>query len=233
METKNNIILIVILIIFIIVSLILGGIIIYDKILIDDENKDIINNNLSLENNDNSNVVEQKQDFYQVLNLSPIGGMAVLYNGEVYVDVYDSTTMIDKVYVEGKFQTLIKTRENYKEYNFGDLNVVTENPYSDNTINSSKWLKLNIQDVEAIYNNKYGQAISPVDPKYGIIMLNKDKTVSYISINELIAGNVNPVKLPADNIDKIVYENNMGYTTFIIYSDGYKINVNALISGNN
>ena len=58
----------------------------------------------------------EKNDTYQVLSLSPIRGHAVVYNGEVYVNVYDTTPNIDDVYGAGKYQTLVQSRNNYKEY---------------------------------------------------------------------------------------------------------------------
>lgn len=159
---------------------------------------------------------------YQVLVLGPIEGYAVLYKGEVYVNVYDSTPNIDNVYGEGKFQILVNTRNNYKEYNFDGLEVKGGN------ING-KWQKLNISNVKKLYNNDYGQAISNINPKYGILMLCDDNTVSYISILDLINGNSNPQKLEVTNVKDIVAENHMGYTTYVVDANNNKTNVNDLI----
>ena len=221
MEEKKNTGLVVALVIFILISLGLGGFICYDKLMNKESNSS--NNEPIQQTNENNTAVEAntKKDAYQVLALSPIDGHAVVYNGEVYVNVYDSTTNIDSVYGEGKFQTLVKTRNSYKQYDFGNLNVVVDG--------SNKWLKLNVADVKAVYNNEYGQALSSTNPKYGIIILNSDSTVSYISIKDLIESNVNPTKLDATNISSIKTEDNDGYTTYLVKADGTKIDVNTLI----
>lgn len=213
MDGKKNNGLIITLIIFIIITVVLGSFIIYDKTL-NNQNKKDLNKNEIIEN------------YYQVLELSPMSGHAVLYNGEVYVNIYDSTSKINTVYGNDKFQTLIKTRENYKDYDFGNLKVVTSSTLD----SSSKWLKLDISKVDSIYNNNYGQSITPNNPKYGILMINEDKTVSYISIGDLILGNIQPTKLKTSNISSIVTEDNGGYTTYLISSDGSKTDVNTLIN---
>lgn len=219
MDGKKNNGLIIALIIFIIISVVLGSFIIYDKALNNQNKKDEINEK-DLKKD------ESIEDYYQVLELSPISGQAVLYNGEVYVNIYDSTSKINTVYGNDKFQTLIKTRENYKDYDFRNLKVVTSSTLD----SSSKWLKLNTSNVDSIYNNNYGQSITPNNPKYGILMINEDKTVSYISIGDLILGNIQPTKLETSNISSIVTEDNGGYTTYLISSDGSKTDVNTLIN---
>lgn len=219
MDGKKNNGLIIALIIFIIITVVLGSFIIYDKTL-NNQNKNDEINEKDLKKD------ESIEDYYQVLELSPISGHAVLYNGEVYVNIYDSTSKINTVYGNDKFQTLIKTRESYKDYDFGNLKVVTSSTLD----SSSKWLKLNTSNVDSIYNNNYGQSITPNNPKYGILMINEDKTVSYISIGDLILGNIQPTKLETSNISSIVTEDNGGYTTYLISSDGSKTDVNTLIN---
>lgn len=219
MDGKKNNGLIITLIIFIIITVVLGSFIIYDKTLNNQNKNDEIN-----EKDLNKN--ESIENYYQVLELSPISGHAVLYNGEVYVNIYDSTSKINTVYGNDKFQTLIKTRESYKYYDFKNLKVVTSSTLD----SSSKWLKLDISTVDSIYNNNYGQSITLNNPKYGILMINEDKTVSYISIGDLILGNIQPTKLETSNISSIVTEDNGGYTTYLISSDGSKTDVNTLIN---
>lgn len=222
MEGKtNNRGYVVALIIFIVISLGLGGFIGYDKLV---NNKSENTDKVETDVNDNGEIESStKTDSYQVLDLEPIGGTAVMYNGEVYVNVYDSTPTIDNVYGEGKFQTLMQTRNNYQEYSFGNLVVTIEE------IGSTKWLKLNVSNVKLVHNNNYGQALSNANPKYGIVMINSDGTVSYIRIEDLINGNSNPIKLDVTGVSNVVTENNMGYTTYLLKSDGTKIDVNALI----
>lgn len=219
MDGKKNNGLIITLIIFIIITVVLGSFIIYDKTLNNQNKNDEINEK-------DLNKDESIENYYQVLELSPMSGHAVLYNGEVYVNIYDSTSKINTVYGNDKFQTLIKTRENYKYYDFGNLKVVTSSTLD----SSSKWLKLDISKVDSIYNNNYGQSITPNNPKYGILMINEDKTVSYISIGDLILGNIQPTKLETNNISNIVTEDNGGYITYLINSDGNKTDVNTLIN---
>lgn len=219
MDGKKNNGLIITLIIFIIITVVLGSFIIYDKTLNNQNKNDEINEK-------DLNKDESIENYYQVLELSPMSGHAVLYNGEVYVNIYDSTSKINTVYGNDKFQTLIKTRESYKYYDFKNLKVVTSSTLD----SSSKWLKLDISKVDSIYNNNYGQSITPNNPKYGILMINEDKTVSYISIGDLILGNIQPTKLETSNISSIVTEDNGGYTTYLISSDGSKTDVNTLIN---
>ncbi len=218
---KKNTGLIAVLVIFIIISLGLGGFIVYDKLINNDADNTKITEN---ETNDKNTTTEEqttKKDTYQVLALSPIKGHAVLYNGDVYLNVYDSTPNIDNVYGEGKFQTLVKTRNNYQEYNFGDLTVSVDS--------TNKWLKLNTTNVKSIHNNEYGQALSSTNPKYGVVLINSDNTVSYISIKDLIDGNTNPTKLEATDISSVVSEDKGGITTYLVKTDGTKIDVNTLI----
>ncbi|MBE5806557.1 MAG: hypothetical protein E7313_07645 [Clostridiales bacterium] len=228
MEDKSkNTGLIIALVIFIIISLVLGGFIVYDKIINNDtESTKITEKESNEQTTTTDNEQTTKKDAYQVLELAPVGGIAVVYNGEVYVNVYDSTPNIDNIYGKGKFQTLTNTRNNYKEYNFGELIVTTK--YI-NAGGSGKWLKLNTSNVKLIYNNEYGQALSSVNPKYGIVMINSDSTVSYISTKDLIEGNVNTTKLDTTDISNVVTEDNGGYITYLVKSDGTKINVDTLI----
>ena len=221
METsKNNTGLIILLVIFIMISLFLGGFIVYDKFTTKDESKEVTTEDKTTK--EDNNVVSN--DSYQVLGLAPIGGYAVVYKNEVYVNVYDTTSNIDAVYGTNKYQTLIKTRNNYQEYSFGNLKIS-----SGAADELNKWLKLNISNVESIYNNEYGQALSEVNPKYGLILITTSKEVYYISIDSLISGNATPVKLNYSNVQKVVTETTYAYTTYLVNSNGEKTDINALI----
>lgn len=225
MEGKtNNTGLVVALVIFIMISLGLGVFIGYDKLI---NNKSENNNNQETEVNDSiepeTNI---KTDSYQVLELSPIGGLAVMYNGEVYVNINDSTQTIDYLYGNGKFQTLVNTRNNYQEYSFGNLTVTSKYV---NYGGLNKWLKLNISNVKSIHNNEYGQEIDTINPRYGIVMVNSDSSVSYIEIDDLIDGNINPTKLDVTGVSNVVTEDRGGYITYFVKEDGTKTDVNTLI----
>lgn len=218
-EKTNNTGLVVALVVFIIISLGLGIFIGYDKLT----NNEPENNNNTEVNDSIEKETNTKADSYQVLELAPIGGTAVMYNGEVYVNVYDSTPKIDSAYGDGNFQTLMATRNNYQEYSFGNLIVTVEE------IGITKWLKLNVSNVKLIHNNNYGQALSSNNPKYGIVMVNSDNSVSYIGIGDLINGNTNTTKLDVIDVSNVVTENMGGYTTYLVKNDGTKIDVNTLI----
>ena len=60
-------------------------------------------------------------------------------------------------------------------------------------------------------------------------MINSDKTVSFISTKDLIEGNVNPTKLDATDISSVASEDNGGYITYLVKSDGTKTDVNTFI----
>lgn len=117
------------------------------------------------------------------------------------------------MYGEGNFQTLLKTLKSYLEYNFDSVTI-------DN--NSKKWSKLNISGVKAIYNNEYGQATSSTNPKYGILMLKEDKTVSYIPIDSLIEEKVETMELNVEDITSIDIEEDMGLITKLVDVNGKK-----------
>ena len=214
---KRNKGLIVIVVILLIACIGMGCYIGYDKFLNneiedckttnDDNTKTKTNTEKPTENNNNNT--------YQVLLLSPIRGHAVVYNGEVYVDIKDTSSNVEEIYGYEMNNTLMKTREKYQEYSFGDLVMSVDR--------NNKWLKLNITNVKKIHNYEYGQTISNVDPAYGIIILNYDNSISYISTKDLIEGKNNTTKLDVTDIVDIVSEDNYGVSTYLVKSDGTKI----------
>ena len=60
-------------------------------------------------------------------------------------------------------------------------------------------------------------------------MINTDGAVSYIGIGNLINGNTNPTKLDVTCVSNVVTEDRGGYTTYLVKTDGTKIDVNTLI----
>ena len=217
-------ILTVLLILTIIAIIIMGYFIykIYNDKEIDNSQAGKIDNKISNidEPKENEAIENKENNKYAVLELSPIGGIAVLYNGEVYANVQDSTSNIDDIYGDGKYQTLINTRTTYKEYSFENLQVNN---------NETKWGKLNISNIKEIHNNIYGQAMDSSNPKYGIIMIDNDNKVYYISIRDLIEGNTKVTQLNVSNVADIVSEDNGGYTTYFINNNGKKEDVNRYI----
>lgn len=230
-KNKYNVI-IVILSITIILSIIMGIFLYVQKIKtekqIEELEKEIskseeIKENASNKINSDENKIEEakeNENNIAVLELSPIGGIALLYKGEVYVNVYDTTPNIDNVYGDGKYQILFNTRKTYREYEFDSLTINN---------NITKWLKLNESNVTAIHNNEYGQGISSENPKYGIIMLKEDKTLSYISILDLIEGKIETTKLNLNDINDIETEDDMGLTTYAVDRNGHKKDINDYI----
>ena len=217
-------ILTVLLILTIIAIIIMGYFIykIYNDKEIDNSQAGKIDNKISNidEPKENEDIENKENNKYAVLELSPIGGIAVLYNGEVYANVQDSTSNIDDIYGDGKYQTLINTRTTYKEYSFENLQVNN---------NETKWGKLNISNIKEIHNNIYGQAMNSSNPKYGIIMIDNDNKVYYISIRDLIEGNTKVTQLNVSNVADIVSEDNGEYTTYFINNNGKKEDVNRYI----
>lgn len=227
METnQKNKNLIMAVVVLLIVSFGLGGFVLYDKILNKENNK---NSNQTTENNQNN----CKENKYQIIRTDRIAvdGLAVLYNGEVFVNFYDEHMIsIEDIYGEGKFEKLVETRRNYKEYKFGNLE------FGVNIDKPSYWLKINVSNVKSIHYNIYGQALAGVgaghNPKYGIIMIHYDKTVSFINTGDLIDGNVNPIKLNVSDVIDIENGSTPGggaVATYLIKADGSKIDANTII----
>lgn len=211
------------LIVCAIIALAAVGFIVYERVVLFDKKEET---KVECNSQTNAEKTTQVESNYEVLELSPISGHAVLYNKEVYVNVYDSTANIDAVYGNGKFQTLIKTRNSYETYDFGKLKVSTRYV---NVSGSPRWLKLNSKNIKAIYNNEYGQALSPTNPKYGIIMVDENNEASYISIKSLIDGESTTTKLDIKNVSNVVTEMNNGATTYFVDINGVKTNVNDYI----
>lgn len=156
----------------------------------------------------------------------PSKSVALLYDGEVYVNVYGSTSNIDGVYGIGTYQNLVNTRNNYKKYSFNNFT------FMDDENNEFKGIKLNISNVKTIYENVFGQALSSTESdKYGIIFLKEDNTVSGISFKSLINGKTDvTIFTELTNIEKIVSTNLDGYETKAIDKDGNEYKINDYIS---
>lgn len=233
METKkNNIGLIIALIIFIVLSIILGGYLIYDKLntqtskIVDEtdtnleDSNNIIEKDTNFENsNDTTNTDESKSeisvvDFY-------FNSVAIVSEGSVYVNVFGSTPQIDDLFGKDTYQTLVATRNNYKEYNFDNFEYIL----ADNS--SFTGMKLNTNNVKKVYSYASGQALSS---NYGLILLNEDKTLSIISLYSLINGKTDVTSIPElSNIESIISENEMGMVTYAIDQNGEKFNLSSYI----
>ncbi len=214
MENKSTNKLVLPLIIFIILSIVLGGYIIYDQL--NNKSNDKENETNNTENTDNASKDEEKQDKISVTDFY-FDSVAIVSNGEVYVNVYGGTTDINNLFGEGTWDSLINTRANYKEYKFDNFEYMLND---NNTFNG---MKLNTSNVDKVYSIAYGQVVSP---NYGLILLNKDKTLAIISLYSLINGktDVTPIAGLTD-IENIVTENTNAMRTYAIDKDGNKIDL--------
>ena len=220
MEGNNKKSVVVIVILSLLV-LGLGGYIIYDKLFSSKNNDVEVSNEQSLEEQKVDDKI--KKDYIQLLRLSPIDGFAVLNNGEVYVNIYDTSTVVDDIFGEGKSQDLIKTREKYVNYSFS-------NDYVDIDLLKNRWMKLNVKNIKKIFNHSVGQTYSSSSAsKYGIIMLTNDNKIKFAKIEDLIYGISNIKDLPVDNVKDVVSEDHDGMITYLILNNGEKINVRTLI----
>lgn len=149
---KSNIWLVIALIIFIVLLIILCSYLVSGKLnnnSNNNSNKNLNNNSNQIENNveninENSNPSDKKSeisvvDFY-------FDSIAIVSDGSVYVNVYGSTTQFDNLFGEGTFQTLMSTRNNYKEYSFDNFEYILD----DNS--SFIGMKLNTSNVKKVYS---------------------------------------------------------------------------------
>ena len=175
-----------------------------------------------------TNQDSQEESINEEESNTPVGitefypnSIAVLVDGEVYVNVYGSTLDIDNLYGTDTYQTLINTRNNYQEFNFPLLN------YKDETNQSFTGMKLNTSNVKEIYAFASGQTFNN---NYGLILLNEDGTVSIISLYSLITGNQNVTTIESlANITSISSSNDNGYTTYATDEQGMLYNMNDYI----
>ncbi|MGN1329756.1 MAG: hypothetical protein ACI4VN_00230 [Clostridia bacterium] len=241
---KKNSGLVLTLIIFILLTLCLGGFILYDKLNeTSNENTSIesntinttskyANNEISNENSTvESNTVdteakntnnELKAEVPSKISVTDFyfDSVAILNEGSVYVNVYGSTPQIDTLFGDGTFQTLVATRNNYKEYTFNNFEYRKDN-------SNFKGMKLNVSNIEAVYSYENGQALST---NYGLILLNKDKTLSIISLYSLINGKTDVKSISnLSGITSVVSSDNGGITTYAIKENGEKIDLNDYI----
>lgn len=206
----------IVIIILSVVILGLGGYLVYDKVLSDD-NKE---SNNKVEESNNEELIENKQEENkekvnktetQVLQFYP-SSIAIVNNGEVYVNVSGSTPEIDNLYGDGTYQTLIATRNKYVEYTFDDFDVL------DQFNNNFKGLKLNIKDVQAVYSYARGQVY---DSYYGLFLLKNDNTVHGISLYSLITGKTQTTEISnLKGIVKFVTKSSDGNYTYAVDKDG-------------
>jgi len=146
----------------------------------------------------------------------------VIHKGdEVYVEVDINYKYMEEsityVYGEDKYQKLHESIEKHQVYNvdgYGEL----------------KGEKLEVSDVKKVVINHYGQDISDDSPEYGIFILHNDNTVSFCSLESLIEGTNEVVKLNKNNVVDIISISTNSNNTYYVYADDSMENVRGEIN---
>lgn len=210
---KTNGVLIGTLVFFIMLSISLGGFIVYDKFFIKDNTVRDSDLDSSKEEND---LIKSK---ISVTDFS-FDSVAIVSDGSVYVSINGNTLDIDNLFGGGTFQTLVATRKKYKDYAFDNFEYYKGN-------HSFKGMKLNVSNVESVYTYEAGQVMQKNN---GLILLNKDKTLSIISLYSLIHGKTDVKHISnLSDITSIVSEDEEGIVTYAIKENGQKINLEDYI----
>ena len=214
-EKKSNRGLVIALVLFIVLSLGLGGYIVYNQFL--KQPKDNSNEvSEDTQKEEESDIEEEEQTPISVVDFF-FDSVAIVKDGEVYVNVYGTTSQIDDLFGAGTFQTLMATRGTYQEYTFDHF----EYNFNDNS--TFNGMKLNTSNVDKVYSFAYGQVI---ENNYGLILLNKDKTLSMISLYSLITGKADVTPISGlSNIESVITESTSSMNTYAITQTGEKINL--------
>ncbi len=183
-------------------------------------NGDTTPSNQTNQDNQEGPITEETNTSIGITKFYP-NSLALLVDGDVYVNVYGSTLDIDNLYGTDTYQTLVATRNNYQTFNFPLLN------YKDETNQTFTGMKLNTSNVKEIYTFASGQTFNT---NYGLIFLNEDGTVSIISLYSLINGNMDVTIIEGlANITSISSSNDNGYTTYATDEQGVLYNMNDYI----
>ncbi len=156
----------------------------------------------------------QVMDFY-------FDSTAVLYNGEVYVNIDGTSTEFNSLYGKGTWDLLASVRQNYQKYTFGDSSV---------RINNEDFvgMKLDPKNVVGIYDYQSGQDIRE---NYGLLLLYSDGTMGYSKLSMLIAGETEVEKVDgiSEIINVISRKEFSGVNTYAITSSGNEIKLSKYI----
>lgn len=139
-------------------------------------------------NNNNENEIKKEQDKFAILELAQ--GYAVLYNGNVYVNI----NLNMDVYGEKDINKLLQSKDKFKTYSFGNIEI-------DLSSIENKWLKLNESNVKEIVENR-GNGFPTTDDCL-VVLLHEDGTVSYCTLNNVIQNNPKTINLNVKNIVSI------------------------------
>ncbi len=150
---------------------------------------------------------------------------AILYNGEVYVDIYDENDFMNMENLESymmhfygdegmaMLQNMIKADEDCNEYSIGELGKY-------------KALKLDVKNVEKIYRCAWGQT---VNAETGVLMIHDDKTVSFAYALDMAQGINNVIKLDISDIEDCFVYNFNWTEMYLVKDNGEMIEVRGLI----
>lgn len=156
----------------------------------------------------------QVMDFY-------FDSVAVLYQGEVYVNIDGTSTELNSLYGAGTGEVLAGVRRNYQTYNFGDSSVRVNNE-------DFTGMKLAAKNVVGIFDYQAGQAIKE---DYGLLLLYADGTVGYSRLSTLISGEteVTPLAGVTDVINIISRNEFSGVITYAITRSGSEVRLSRYI----
>ncbi len=157
----------------------------------------------------------------QVLNFE-FESTAVLYNGEVYVNINGTSSQFNSLYGDGTYDLLTTIKENYETYTFGNSSVNLDN-------DAFTGMKLNAKNVTAIFDYEQGQ---DVNRNYGLLLLYDDGTLGYIQFSDLIAGEIDVTILTdlTDIINVISRQDFSGINTYAITRSGTDVRLSIYIS---
>lgn len=147
--------------------------------------------------------------------------VAVLYQGEVYVNIDGTSTEFNSLYGAGTWDVLAGVRQNYKKYEFGDSSVRLNNE-------DFTGMKLAAKNVVGVFDYQAGQEMRE---NYGLLLLYEDGTVGYSNLSTLIAGEtaVTPVDGVTEIINIITRKEFSGAITYAITRSGSEVRLSKYI----
>lgn len=151
-------------------------------------------------------------------------GIAITYNGEVYVNISGSN-YFNTLYGNDAYTILNQTRNSkYQSYTFDEFSYINSSNHFE-----FRGLKLDAKNVKAVYSYNNAQTM-PINA--ALILLHNNNTLSVISVYSLILGKTDTTKI--NNLNNIVDVNGKslgmgGVATYAITSEGNEINLENYI----
>lgn len=217
---------------YILIGIIIGGILFGGSIY-------YLTSNNKEDNQKNSNKNEEKKEDLKTTPIKVLSGnyasspiTFILYNNEVYVSFEPCPRKItngeiityENEYDQEFCEYVEKFKNNYKEYNFNNLEYqsISANSYlsSYEPVLKSKFygIKLNTSNVETIYATILGQDTIPKEQ--GIAILKSDGTVEFISFFNIVNNNIVPTSLNLKNIVSFKTTSQGGVSIYAIDNTG-------------